>query len=79
MPLIGPKKKKEPDEEPEKEEPPVEDGLRSFLRERFLELGFSPDDALWLSGKRADWHDAEKLIQGGCPPNVAARILAPID
>jgi hypothetical protein len=60
-------------------DPLKRDELCAFLREQFSMLGFAPDDALWLSEKRADWHEAERLIQGGCPPNVAARILAPID
>ena len=54
----------------------VVDWRRSVLRE----AGFDP----WLAHELAaeaqvDLHDLLNLVDRGCPPRLAARILAPLD
>ena len=50
-------------------------------RERRLELaGFAPSIARELAGTwEIDLHELLELVDGGCPPHLAARILAPLD
>jgi hypothetical protein len=50
-------------------------------RRRRLELrGFGPQLALALaSDRRVDLHELLELTDRGCPPELAARILAPLD
>jgi len=45
-----------------------------------LEAGFDAALARELAGEaRVDLHDLLNLVDRGCPPPVAARILAPLD
>jgi hypothetical protein len=44
---------------------------------RFLELGFSPANAIKLHEVGVDWHEAERLIASGCIPRLAFKILRP--
>ena len=54
----------------------VVDWRRSVLRE----AGFDPWLARELAGEaRVDLHDLLNLVDRGCPPRLAARILAPLD
>lgn len=56
---------------------PGDDDLTSAWRiERFLELGYTPSDALHLADQRVDHHELARLIARGCPRDTAARILA---
>jgi len=51
-----------------------------WRRERLLEAGIAEDVAAnlaWDCG--IDLHDLLELIGRGCPPELAARILAPLD
>ncbi len=50
-------------------------------RERRLELaGFAPSIARELAGTwEIDLHELLELVDRGCPPHLAARILAPLD
>ena len=50
-------------------------------RERRLELaGFAPSIARELAGTwEIDLHELLELVDGGCPPHQAARILAPLE
>lgn len=47
--------------------------LRQFER-----LGFSHDDALVAIDQKIDWHDVERLLERGCPEDLALAILAPL-
>jgi hypothetical protein len=47
---------------------------------RLLRAGFGPDLADVLAHQeRVDLHELLKLVDRGCPPHLAARILAPLD
>lgn len=47
---------------------------------RLLSAGFGPDLADVLAHQeRVDLHELLKLVDKGCPPHLAARILAPLD
>ena len=47
---------------------------------RLLSAGFGADLAGALAHQdRIDLHELLKLVDGGCPPHLAARILAPLD
>ena len=50
-------------------------------RERRLELaGFAPSLARELAGTwEIDLHELLELVDRGCPPHLAARILAPLE
>jgi hypothetical protein len=54
--------------------------LVEWRRERLLEAGVAPDVAAnlaWDCG--IDLHALFELIDRGCPPHLAVRILAPLD
>jgi hypothetical protein len=52
----------------------------SWRRQRLLDAGFSARASERLArDERVDLHDLLDLIQSGCPPEVAVRILAPLD
>ena len=47
---------------------------------RLLDAGFPPSLALELAGTPGvDLHALLALVDRGCPPELAARILAPLD
>ena len=47
---------------------------------RLLSAGFGPDLADVLAHQeQIDLHELLKLVDRGCPPHLAARILAPLD
>jgi hypothetical protein len=47
---------------------------------RLLSAGFGADLAEDLAQQeRIDLHEVLKLVDRGCPPHLAARILAPLD
>jgi hypothetical protein len=51
-----------------------------WRRGRLVAAGFTPDLAARLAGDcRVDLHAVLELIDRGCPPPLAARILAPLD
>jgi hypothetical protein len=51
-----------------------------WRRDRLLAAGFAPDVAAALARDRGvDLHAVLALIDRGCPPELAARILAPLD
>jgi hypothetical protein len=43
-----------------------------------LECGFSPELAESVAGTGVDLHALLELVDRGCPPDLAARILAPL-
>ena len=58
--------------------PPLD--VRSWRRLRLSEAGFGPDlaDAV-ASDPRFDLHALLQLVDRGCPPDLAVRILSPLD
>lgn len=58
---------------------PLEDELASFVSWRFGQLarsGYGLDDAIVLAcHPEVDLHAAVELVQRGCPPETALRIL----
>jgi hypothetical protein len=46
---------------------------------RLREAGFSPVLASTLARMRVDLHALLQLVDAGCPPELAARILAPLE
>jgi hypothetical protein len=47
---------------------------------RLLHAGFGPDLADVLAHQeQVDLHELLKLVDRGCPPHLAARILAPLN
>jgi hypothetical protein len=62
--------------------PPVEPGgnLAAWREQRLLRAGVEADVAATLAADCAlDLHAMIELIEVGCPPRLAARILAPFD
>jgi hypothetical protein len=54
--------------------------LREWRRARLIQAGFAPELATALgSDARIDIHDLLELVDRGCPPHLAARIVAPLD
>jgi hypothetical protein len=52
----------------------------AWRRNRLVASGFAPDVAAKLAGSRdIDLHAVLQLVDRGCPPRLAARILAPLD
>ena len=51
-----------------------------WRRDRLVAAGFPPELAATLAGDCAiDLHAVLELTDRGCPPELAARILAPLD
>ena len=46
---------------------------------RLREVGFPPALATLLASQRVDLHALLQLVDAGCPPELAARILSPVD
>jgi hypothetical protein len=53
--------------------------IAEWRRERLLEAGFEQGLARELADGRVDLHELIGLVESGCPPHLAARILAPLD
>lgn len=50
--------------------------LRAWRMEMLIALGFTTEDAHYLSLCRdLDWHEAERLVHKGCPPELALELL----
>jgi hypothetical protein len=55
-------------------------GLTSWRQERLIRAGFESELALRIaSHPEFDLHALIELVERGCPPEVATRILAPLD
>ena len=51
-----------------------------WRREQLAEVGFAPPVAARLAeDPRYDLHALIELVERGCPPELAVRILAPLD
>jgi hypothetical protein len=55
------------------------DALEDWRRRRLIAAGFDAPLAVALADGDADLHELLVLVDRGCPPHLAARILAPID
>ena len=54
--------------------------VAGWRRERLLESGFAQPLAASLAGDpRYDLHVLIELVERGCPPELAVRILAPLE
>ena len=49
--------------------------LESWTVRRMLQLGVPTDDAMVLARAGISWHEVERLVEGGCPPSLVARVL----
>lgn len=57
--------------------PPVD--VTEWRRSRLIDAGFPAVLAATLADTRVDVHALLQLVDRGCPPELAARILAPLD
>ena len=55
------------------------EALDEWRRRRLIAAGFDAGLAIALADGDADLHELLVLVDRGCPPHLAARILAPID
>jgi hypothetical protein len=56
-----------------------DDDLASWLVARLVVAGFDPDLAVGLARQSdLDVHQLLALVDAGCPPKLAARIVAPL-
>ncbi len=57
-----------------------EPGVVAWRAERLLRVGVDPAPAAVLARDRSvDLHALLELVDRGCPPDLAARIVAPLD
>jgi hypothetical protein len=60
--------------------PGTSPGSDSWRRVQLLRAGFDPAQAAEIAVEEAiDLHALIELVERGCPPELAARILAPLD
>ena len=54
--------------------------MREWRRARLIQAGFAPELATRLGRDgRFDLHELLELVDRGCPPDLAVRILAPLE
>ena len=53
--------------------------LEHWRRGRLIAAGFAAPLAAWMADSGIDLHELLVLVDRGCPPQLTARILAPID
>jgi hypothetical protein len=53
--------------------------VSGWRREQLERAGFEPRLALLLAGTSIDLHALIGLVEHGCPPHLAARIMAPLE
>lgn len=63
----------EPD--PERRHPTEQERVFTFGVQQFERLGFTPPQAERLVSEGADYHDAEALLDRGCPVEIAFDLL----
>lgn len=50
--------------------------IQAWRMEMLIQLGFTPDDAHYLSLCRdLDWHEAARLVEKGCPNELVLELL----
>jgi hypothetical protein len=59
--------------------PAVPVDIAQWRARRLREAGFPPGLAEGLAVQRVDLHELLQLVDAGCPPELAARILSPLD
>ncbi|HEY1539158.1 MAG TPA: hypothetical protein VGF63_07160 [Solirubrobacteraceae bacterium] len=65
---------------PESEQPALASAYGDWRRRRLMAAGFTPTLACRLSqDDEIDLHELLVLVDLGCPPELAARILAPLE
>lgn len=58
----------------------IRQGLVRWRREQLVESGFPfPVASRLAKDSRYDLHALIELVERGCPPDLAARIVAPLD
>jgi hypothetical protein len=53
----------------------LETAVRSWRFEQFVRLGFTTELSSALAESRVDLSQVRRLIQSGCPPETASRIV----
>lgn len=53
--------------------------IAAWRRVTLVEAGFDAPLARELADGRVDLNELIKLVESGCPPSLAARILAPLE
>lgn len=53
--------------------------LYAWRLRALMNAGFAPDIAAALARSTTDLHQLIELVDRGCPPSLAARIMAPLD
>jgi hypothetical protein len=53
--------------------------LNDWRRDQLRRAGFDRDLADQIAQRTTDLHALIELVERGCPPELAARILAPLD
>jgi hypothetical protein len=53
--------------------------IAAWRCQRLLDAGFGRALARELADGRVDLHELIGLVESGCPPELAARILAPLE
>jgi hypothetical protein len=61
--------------EADQEREDLEAAVRSWRFEQFLRLGFTTELSTALAESRVDLSQVRRLIQSGCPPETASRIV----
>ena len=64
---------------PIRTEPARREALDDWRRRRLIAAGFAPALAGDLADAAVDLHELLVLVDRGCTPQLAARILAPLD
>ena len=65
----------DPGDETDAREPNDDERTLSWVEERFSELGFNDMQSVALAEAGADWHEAQRLIRGGCPVLTVVDLL----
>lgn len=58
---------------------PTVDEVFRWRRNQLRAAGFEPQLAVAIAGSRYDLHALIELVERGCSPRLAVRILAPLD
>jgi hypothetical protein len=59
----------------DREREDLETVVRSWRFEQFVRLGFNTELSSTLAASRVDLSQVRRLIQSGCPPETASRIV----
>jgi hypothetical protein len=56
--------------------PTEADNIQAWREQRIAELGYQPEIAEVCALADIDWHQLERIVEAGCPLDLAIRILA---